>query len=188
MGEVRLRQWKDSDRAAFAEMNSNPQVMEFLLKRLSREESDELFDRIKDHIDEKGWGLWAVDVDGELAGWTGLNVPGFESHFTPCVEIGWRLVPGFWGMGYATMAARQALQYGFEEVGLEEIVSFTALPNRRSMRVMERLGMTRVENDDFDHPMVPEGHWLCRHVLYRIRREEFVFPSAFVGEHQQANR
>jgi len=171
--KLRLRQWKEEDRDAFAEMNANPRVMALLLKRLSREESDALFDRIRAHIDEKGWGLWAVDFDSELAGWTGLNEPRFKSHFTPCVEIGWRLIPEFWGKGIATRAAQQALRYGFEEVGLEEIVSFTTLQNVRSIRVMERLGMVRDEEGDFDHPMVPEGHPLLKHVLYRIAHDKW---------------
>lgn len=167
-GTIKLRQWQEADRDFFAAMNADPQVMEFLLKRLDREESDHLFNRIKNHIEKKGWGLWAVDFDGELAGWTGLNAPRFESHFTPCFEIGWRLAPRFWGKGIATRAARQALQIGFEEIGIKEIVSFTTLQNIRSVRVMEKIGMIRDNEGDFDHPMVPGEHALLRHLLYRL--------------------
>lgn len=171
-----LRPWKDSDYAPFAALNADPEVMEFFPSRLSREESDALADRIQDGISERGWGLWAVErksghspeQEGEFIGYVGLSIPRFEAHFTPCVEIGWRLARSAWGHGYATEAACTAIQYGFDVLRLEEIVSFTASVNQRSERVMQRLGMTHCPDEDFDHPVLTQEHWLSRHVLYRL--------------------
>ena len=128
--------------------------MHYFPALLTREESDALADRIQALIDEQGWGLWAVEVVGvaPFIGFVGLAQPHFDSHFTPCTEVGWRLAAEFWGRGYATEAARAALRFGFQELLLDEIVSFTATDNWPSRRVMERLGMTRDAADDFDHP------------------------------------
>jgi RimJ/RimL family protein N-acetyltransferase len=164
---VTLRQWRDDDLDAFAEMNADPEVMRHMPAPLSREESLATLERLRAGIAERGWGLWAVDVEGELAGWTGLNSPTWTAHFTPCVEVGWRLRRKFWGRGIATAAARDAVRYGFEKLNLTELVSFTVLANERSWHVMERLGFTRDVADDFDHPRLPEGHALRRHILYR---------------------
>lgn len=165
-----LRPWRDGDLAPFAAMGTDPRVMEFLPKRLTRSESDALAARIRGHFDTHGYGLWAVEIPGsaEFIGFVGLSIPTFEAPFTPCVEIGWRLAADHWGQGYATEAAREALDFGFQRLGLAEIVSFTVPANRRSRAVMERLGMTYSRADDFDHPLLPEGHPLRRHVLYRI--------------------
>ena len=143
--------------------------MEFFPSTISVEESDALAETIASHIEQHGWGLWAVEIPNvtPFAGYIGLSRPRFESHFTPCVEIGWRLGPPFWGCGYATEGAKAVLQYGFETLGLSEIVSFTTESNLRSRRVMERIGMTHQPADDFDHPGLPVGHKLRRHVLYR---------------------
>ncbi len=167
---VLLRPWRDEDRAPFAAMNADEQVMEFFPKLLSRAESDTSADSIQAHFARHGFGLWAVEVPGiaPFIGFTGLAVPRFTAAFTPCVEIGWRLAVEHWGKGYATEAARLALAYGFETAGLAEIVSFTTAANLRSRAVMERLGMQRDPADDFDHPSLPEEHPLRRHVLYRI--------------------
>jgi RimJ/RimL family protein N-acetyltransferase len=169
-----LRPWRDEDLPAFAALNADPRVMEFMPKALSRDESDARADRIRRHWAERGFGLWAVEVPGvaPFIGFVGLSVPPFEAAFTPCVEIGWRLAFAHWGRGYATEAANAALEDGFGRLGLTEIVSFTVPANVRSRRVMERLGMTRSPADDFDHPLLPEGHPLRRHVLYRIRQAE----------------
>lgn len=131
--------------------------------------------RIEAHFSEHGFGLWALEIrkTGEFIGFTGLSRPSFETRFTPCVEVGWRLAQKFWGQGYATEAARAALEFGFQEKGLNEIVSFTVPANRRSIAVMERLGMSRDPLEDFDHPRVPEGHALRSHVLYRLKRTDF---------------
>jgi RimJ/RimL family protein N-acetyltransferase len=145
--------------------------MEFFRNRLSRAESDAMVDGIQKHFSEHGFGLWAIEVPGaaRFIGFAGLAVPRLRAHFTPCVEVGWRLAFEHWGQGYATEAARLALGYGFGTVALPEIVSFTSATNHRSRAVMERLGMRRDPADDFDYPTMPEGHPLRPHVLYRLR-------------------
>jgi RimJ/RimL family protein N-acetyltransferase len=169
---LRLRRWRHEDRAPFAAMNADPRVMEFFPGTLTRAESDALVDRIEAHFDRHGFGLWAIEVPGvaEFVGFTGLSIPRFEAPFMPCIEIGWRLAVDHWGKGYATEAARLALDYGFETLRLSEIVSFTAATNLRSRAVMERLGMRRDPVDDFDHPALAKDHPLRRHVLYRKSR------------------
>ena len=169
-----LRRWCATDREPFAALNADPRVMEHLPGPLSREQSDDLAARIEAHFEQHGFGLWAVEITGivPFAGFIGLSIPYFEAHFTPCVEIGWRLVAEHWGRGYATEGARAALAFGFEQLRLAEVVSFTVPSNLRSRRVMERLGMTRNPADDFDHPALPEGHPLRRHVLYRLDRPD----------------
>ena len=167
-----LRLWRDEDLRALAAMNADPRVMEFFPKVLDRAESDAQAARIRDHFARRGFGLWVVEVPGiaDFIGFVGLAVPTIETHFTPCVEIGWRLIPEHWGKGYATEAALASLDFGFRQLGLDEIVSYTAVPNVRSRRVMERIGMSHTPADDFDHPSISEGHPLRRHVLYRARR------------------
>jgi ribosomal-protein-alanine N-acetyltransferase len=169
-----LRPWRDEDLAPFAALNADLRVMEHFPGLLSREESDHTVSRFRAHFDRHGFGLWAVEVIGgaPFIGFVGLAVPAFEAHFTPCVEIGWRLAAEHWGRGYATEAARAAVDFAFGTVGLEQIVSFTVPANTRSRRVMKRLGMSHSPADDFDHPKLPEGHPLRRHVLYRLRRGE----------------
>ena len=167
-----LRRWREADREPFAAMNADLRVMEHFPGVLSRAESDALASGIEAHFEERGFGLWAVEVLGgaPFVGFIGLTVPRFEAAFTPCVEIGWRLAAEHWGRGYATEGARAALAFGFEQLGLAEILSFTVPANVRSRRVMEKIGMTHDERDDFEHPLLPEGHKLRRHVLYRIHK------------------
>ena len=167
-----LRRWRDDDRAPFAALNADPLVTEFLPGPLSRADSDALADRIAAHFAAHGFGLWAIEAPGQVpfAGFVGLAVPAFKAAFTPCVEVGWRLSASCWGRGYATEGARAALAVGFSRLGLAEIVSFTVPANVRSRRVMERLGMTHDPADDFDHPALPDGDPLRRHVLYRATR------------------
>lgn len=167
-----LRHWKQGDRETFAAMNSDPRVMEFFPALISEEDSHASADRNQAHFAEHGYGLWAVEIPGEaeFIGFVGLWHPTFEAHFTPCIEIGWRLACDYWGRGYAPEAALASLKFGFETLGLDEIVSLTAPANLRSRRVMEKIGMSRNEADDFDHPRVSDGHHLKRHVLYRKRR------------------
>lgn len=167
---LRLRRWLPEDRPEFARLNADPRVVEFLPKPLSREESDALADRIEAHFEQHGFGLWAVEIPGgaSLAGFIGLSIPRFEAPFTPCVEIGWRLAAEQWGRGYASEGARAALEFGLGPLGLPEIVSFTVPENTRSRRVMEKIGMRHSPADDFDHPVLPAGHRLRRHVLYRL--------------------
>jgi RimJ/RimL family protein N-acetyltransferase len=169
-----LRPWRDDDLAPFAALNADPRVMEFFPKVLDRAESDARAVRISEDLDRNRYGLWAVELPGiaDFIGFVGLGATRFEAHFTPCVEIGWRLAFDYWGHGYATEAARAALDFGFRNLGLDEIVSFTSVVNLRSRRVMERLGMSYSPADDFEHPLVAEGHALRRHVLYRCRGEK----------------
>jgi RimJ/RimL family protein N-acetyltransferase len=164
-----LRGWRAEDRAPFAEMNADPVVREHFPSLLSRNESDRFADRIEAEFFTRGFGLWAVEIPGvaPFAGFTGLSVPSFEASFTPCVEIGWRLAREHWGRGYATEAARAAIEFGFTEIGLDEVVSFTVPANTRSVRVMEKLGMKFSGEFDF---AIAEGHPLRRHVLYRLGR------------------
>jgi RimJ/RimL family protein N-acetyltransferase len=147
-------------------------VIEFLPSALTREQSDELAGKIIGHMDEHGFGMWAVELPGqvEFAGFVGLAHATFSASFTPCVEIGWRLAVEHWGQGIATEAARVSLRYGFGQLGLSQILSWTVPENARSRRVMEKIGMTRDPAEDFEHPRLPEGHRLRRHVLYRMRR------------------
>lgn len=169
---LRLRNWTDEDREPLARMNADPRVMEFFPATLTREETDDMFERVRAHFARHGFGFWAAELreTGAYIGFVGLAVPAFEAHFTPCVEIGWRLAAEHWNRGLATEAAREALRYGFEDLGLREIVSFTTTANVRSRRVMEKLGMRHDPADDFDHPSIAAGHPLRRHVLYRAHR------------------
>lgn len=169
---LRLRQWRASDREPFARINSDPLVMKYFATALSQEESDRFAAVNESHIEAHGWGLWAIEVRdvAPFAGFVGLSRPRFEAHFTPCIEVGWRLASAFWGHGYATEGGRAAVAFGFGSLGLGEIVSFTTEANLPSRRVMDRLGMTRDPGDDFDHPGLPPDHSLRRHVLYRKKK------------------
>jgi RimJ/RimL family protein N-acetyltransferase len=165
-----LRQWRDADLAPFAALNADPEVMRYFPAPLTRTQSDEFAGYVHETIERQGWGLWAVEViDGPaFIGFVGLNRVTFDEHFTPAVEVGWRLARPFWGYGYATEAATAALSFGFERLELDEIVSFTTRSNEPSIRVMRRLGMRHDAAGDFDHPRVPEASPLRRHVLYRL--------------------
>ena len=167
-----LRQWRDADLAPFAALNADPEVMRYFSATMTQAQSAEFAGYVRDTIERQGWGLWAVEVnDGPpFVGFVGLNRVSFESHFTPAVEVGWRLARPFWGNGYATEAGEAALAYGFERLDLEEIVSFTSPLNEPSIRVMRRLGMKHDATGDFDHPRVAEGSPLRRHVLYRLAK------------------
>jgi RimJ/RimL family protein N-acetyltransferase len=167
-----LRPWTDDDLPPFAALNADPVVMEHFPATLTREESDLMVERIGVRFAETGLYLWAVEVPGAtpFIGFVGLSAPGFHAAFTPCVEVGWRLDRKAWGKGYAIEAARTVVADGFARLGLDEIVSFTTSTNLRSQRVMQRLGMTRDPAEDFDHPNLPPGHPLRRHVLYRLAR------------------
>ncbi|MGH9746102.1 MAG: GNAT family N-acetyltransferase [Candidatus Acidiferrales bacterium] len=171
-----LREWTAADREAFARINADRRVMEFLGEPLAREQSDQLADRIEAHYRKHGFSLCAAELaeTREFIGFIGIAVPPFEAAFTPCVEIGWRLAAEHWGKGLATEGAREILRYAFEELKLADLVSMTAAGNERSRRVMEKIGMRRDPVDDFDHPHVPEGHALRPHVLYRLSRTQWI--------------
>lgn len=179
---LRLRQWTDADREPLARLNADPEVMRHFPAPLTRAESDAMLDRMRAHIDEKGWGFWAAEKreGGELAGIVGLVTVKDIMPFAPGVEVGWRLARAHWGQGYAAEGARVSLAHGFGPLKLQEIVSLTALTNTASQRVMERIGMRRAGT--FDHPALPEGHALRPHCLYRITRSEWErsgAPAAF---------
>jgi len=167
-----LRRWHNSDREPFAALNADPRVMQFHPAILARAESDRLADRIEADFEKHGFGLFAVELRSErtFIGFVGLAVPNFDAPFTPCVEIGWRLAADYWNRGLATEGAKGVLAYAFDSLHLNEIVSFTVTANLPSRRVMEKIGMTRSPAEDFDHPRLPDGHPLRRHVLYRIRK------------------
>ena len=169
-GRLILRRWRDSDREPFSRVNADARVMEFMPARLSRPESDALVDRIEQHFHDHGFGLFAAELreDNSFIGFVGVAVPHFHAHFTPCVEIGWRLSADYWGRGLATEGAREVVSYAFSELKLNALVSFTVPANLRSCRVMDKLGMIHDPADDFDHPNLPEEHPLRRHVLYRL--------------------
>jgi RimJ/RimL family protein N-acetyltransferase len=168
-----LRPWREEDLDALAQLCADPEVMAHFPSTLDRAGSAELLGRLMAHQAEHGFGFWALQrqADGAVIGFTGLARVGFDAPFTPAVEIGWRLARSCWGQGYAWEAARRALDFAFDELGLEQVVSFTVPANRPSWGLMERLGLQRDSADDFEHPHLPAGHPLRPHLLYRIARE-----------------
>jgi RimJ/RimL family protein N-acetyltransferase len=179
-----LRNWYADDRQPFAEINADPRVMEFMPEVLSRSESDLLVDKIDRHFQTHGFGLFVAELrtTGLFIGYVGLVVPSFQATFTPCVEIGWRLSAEHWCKGLATEGAGEVVRYAFRALGLKELVSFTVPTNLRSRRVMEKLGMTHDPTDDFDHPNLPKGHALRRHVLCRLENTPQSSDTEFAEE------
>lgn len=167
-----LRDWRDEDLEPFAALNADPDVMRFFRSTMTREESDTFAERIRTRLHEKGWGLWAVEVIAgpPFIGFVGLARHVFEAHFTPAVEVGWRLARDAWGHGYAPEAARAVIDFAFDSIGLDELVSMTPVTNLKSRRVMDKLGMTYDPADDFEYQNLEVGHALRPHVLYRLRR------------------
>ena len=174
-----LRQWQDSDFAPFARLNADPEVMRYFPSTLSTTMSDKIAKKCQTLIDDNGWGLWAVSLkeDEHFIGFVGLNPTSPELSFAPAVEIAWRLHKDYWGKGYATEAARAALDFAFTELALEDVVSFTAVINQRSQLIMQRIGMTDTQ-DNFDHPMLDTKHPLAEHVLYKITRQQWQAMAA----------
>jgi RimJ/RimL family protein N-acetyltransferase len=171
-----MRGFTDPDRAPFAAMNADPVVMEHFPRLLTRTDSDAFVDRIAAHWSECGWGLWALERrdTGEFIGFTGLWPVRFEAAFESRIEVGWRLAVAHWGHGFATEAALAAVRFGFDVLGCSDIASFTAVGNKRSRVVMERIGMVHEPDWDFEHPAIPEGHPARPHVFYRLTAERFV--------------
>lgn len=180
---LRLRCIEPADWPAFAAMNADPQVMEWLPKPLTREESDATAVRMATAFAQFGYGKWALQIGShpEFIGYAGLAPTDFDAPFTPAVEIGWRLARPYWGQGYATEAARAAVDFAFHQLKLEKIVSFTVPGNQRSLRVMERLGLKRDPRSDFDHPKLPVGHRLRRHLVYQITQSEWLGSELCLG-------
>ena len=175
-----LREWRVSDVDAFAAMFGDPLVMEFMPPAPDRTAIEAIVGRVRAHFAKHGFGWWAAELkapgnktSGQFIGFIGLSRVPFEAHFTPAVEVAWRLASQYWNRGYATEGAKAALNFGFARLGLQEIVSFTVPANRRSWRVMQRIGMTHDAADDFDHPRLAEGDPLRRHVLHRISRQRW---------------
>lgn len=169
-----LRTWTTQDLDPYWKLNQDSRVLEFLPGPLSKDEVAVFIDKMEKSFSANRYMLWAVEEkhSGELMGFVGLSSPAWEAAFTPCVEIGWRLGSAYWEKGYATEGALAVLTYGFDELGLTEIVSFTVPENVRSRRVMEKIGMTREFKGDFSHPKLPLDHRLSKHVLYRLSREK----------------
>ena len=165
-----LRQWRDTDYLPFAEMSANPEVMRYFPKVLTRAESDVYIDKLKAIIEKQGWGFWAVELKQtqQLIGLVGLHDQPTQFSFLPCVEIGWRLDQAFWGKGYAKEAANAALDFAFNHLQLETVVSFTTLENLRSEALMKSLGMRKLA--EFQHPALAQDHPLSWHVLYEIQQ------------------
>ena len=173
-----LRQWQASDFATFADMNADPEVMQYFPKLLTPRVSDIIANKCQQLIADNGWGLWAVSLkvdeenSGGFIGFVGLNDTHADMSFAPAVEIAWRLHSNYWGQGYATEAARASLNFAFTELGLDEVVSFTAVINKRSQLIMQRIGMTDTQ-DNFYHPALKSTHPLAEHVLYKISRQQW---------------
>ncbi|MGA8163903.1 MAG: GNAT family N-acetyltransferase [Waddliaceae bacterium] len=184
-----LRQWKDSDLPLFAKMNADARVMKYFPSRLSKEESDSLAKKIQKELREKEYGLWAVEVIGAapFIGFLGLHYRDFPAPFTPCIEIGWRLVYEHWGKGYAFEAAEKVVEYAFNTLKLKEIVSFTTPDNKRSWNLMRKLGMNHNPEDDFYHTKLPKDHPLGFHVLYRKRNPNEKHESSQILSPTQKN-
>lgn len=171
-----LRTWEEEDVDAMAVIDQDPKVCEFLPGIGNRAATEAGVRKIMQHHKEHGYGLYAVELKSthECIGWTGLAIPSFEAHFTPAVEIGWRLASEHWNKGYATEAAKAVLHYAFTKLNLNEIVSFTVVNNKASRRVMEKIGLHHDPEDDFNHPKIERTNPLCRHVLYRLMKEEYL--------------
>jgi RimJ/RimL family protein N-acetyltransferase len=178
-----LRRWTDADREPFAAMNADAEVVRYLRGKLDRAASDAFIDRMEAGFERYGFGLWAVEVKqtGLFLGFTGLAMQTFPAHFTPAVEVGWRMARYAWGRGYATEAARTAMAFGFTGVGLPEVVSITTRGNERSIAVMRRLGMVTDPGWDFEHPLLPRGHPLRPHVLFRLSADDWAAQQAASG-------
>ncbi len=166
-----IRQWKESDYSPFAKMSADERVMEFFPSVFTTEESDEKVNIKKSLIQKHGWGFWALEEksSNKFIGFTGLHISSNELPFSPCIEIGWRIFPEYWGKGFATEAAHECLRFGFEDLNLDQIVSFAVKNNFKSLAVMERLGMFK-DPENFEHPAIPIGHKLRQHSLYRLSK------------------
>jgi RimJ/RimL family protein N-acetyltransferase len=183
---LQLRRWRDSDRQPFQALNADPRVMEFMPGLLSPRESDDLIARVEEHFGRHGFGVFAAELlEGNVfIGFIGLNIPSYDAPFMPAVEIGWRLGFDHWGRGLATEGARAVVRHAFETLSLSSLVSFTVPQNLRSRRVMEKIGMVHDSASGFDHPSLPAGHPLSRHVLYRIHRH----PASFENRESEGEK
>lgn len=181
-GRLVLRGWRDEDRIPFAAMSADPRVMRHLLPLVSRSDADDWIDREISHLDAHGFCFWAVvsKVSGALVGAAGLRRINYAAHFTPTVEIGYRLAHSYWGQGFATEAAQAIADFAFDQIGLYEIVATAGKANAASCRVMTRIGMKHDPAEDFDHPLVPEGNALKRQSLYRMSRDAWISKKSAI--------
>ena len=172
---LRLRRWKDTDIEPFTRINTDPRVMEYFPSTFDAVQTEQIIRKQEDSFETRGFGLWACELkeSNTFIGFTGLSSPSFESSFTPCIEIGWRLAFEHWGKGYAPEAAKAVLHFAFDQLRLKEVLSWTAVNNLQSRRVMEKIGMQQDLTGDFEHPNIPAGHKLRPHVLYRIQADVF---------------
>jgi len=171
-----LRTWQNSDLEPMTAINQDSNVMEYFPGLQNTDQTLQFINRIKQHQDDHGFSLYAIEIKntGEFIGFAGLLIPSFEAHFTPAVEIGWRLASSHWNKGFATEAAKAVLNFAFTKLNLEKVVSFTVENNLRSRRVMEKIGMHYDPEDDFAHPKLDKTSPLCRHVLYRLTKDEYL--------------
>ena len=169
-----LRQWREQDRAPFASMNADPEVMQYFPAIKNREQSDQNIDAFRDSLDQNGWGFWAAELrrSGEFIGFIGLKSQQTELPLSPCIEVGWRLRKQYWRQGYASEGALASLQFAFEQIAADQIVSVTPVLNLPSIGVMRKIGMIDAEQN-FDHPAVASGHRLSEHVLYIITEDQW---------------
>lgn len=178
-----LRTLEMSDLEEMTKINQDPKVMEFFPGLQDKEQTKAFIERVQKHYNEHGYSLFAVVLTemNTFIGFVGLLTVGFNEHFTPATEIGWRLSSNYWGKGFATEAARAVLEYAFDVLNIESLVSFTTVDNLKSRRVMENLGMTHNTEDDFDHPKLDVNSPLRRHVLYRIAKQPYLFEYDGLG-------
>jgi RimJ/RimL family protein N-acetyltransferase len=177
-----LRQWQPLDFPAFAQINSDDEVMRYFPAKLSEQESNAMAQRCHDLIEQRGWGFWAAQekLSSAFIGFIGLHIPIADLPFSPCVEIGWRLAQHAWGKGLATEGGRAALEFAFTQLSLPVVVAFTTLKNERSQRVMQRLGMQK-DQLTFQHPALPDGHAMREHCLYRASADSLTQHSSVAG-------
>ena len=170
-----LREWKEDDKEAFARINADPMIMEFFPRQLGEDDSNKLADRFQKHIEDHGFGFYAVELKktGEFMGFAGLDNVDSRMPFAPAVEIAWRLDYGFWGSGYGTEAATAVLEHAFTKLKLKEIVGYAVHDNSRAIKLMEKIDMKHDAKGDFDYPSLPVGHPLGRFVLYRITKKQY---------------
>lgn len=174
-----LRKWRNEDRPIFARMNADPSCMEYFPKILNEEESYSLVDKIQKHLIDRNYGLWAVEEKESncFIGFIGFSYTEMETYFSPCIEIGWRLIKSAWGKGYATEGAKSCLNYAYHQLGLDEILSFTSRLNTRSENIMKKIGMKKIGK--FNHPKIVKDNRLCEHVLYKISRDEYFLTNGY---------
>lgn len=163
-----FRDWNEQDLNEFRIMNKDTRVMEYFKKILNKEETDRFYNAIQDEFRNYGYGLYAVETrhNNDFIGFIGFHWANFNSQFTPCIEIGWRLKYEAWGNGFATEGAKACLKYGFDTLGFNKIYSFTSKINLPSENVMKKVGMVKVM--EFEHPNIMENNPLRKHVLYSI--------------------